>query len=51
MHKRQLRQEAQLEAELPPSEAARTSESETEKELDNKLAGAIEPVRGSVTIM
>ncbi|KAK6063135.1 pantothenate transporter liz1 [Seiridium cupressi] len=50
MHKRQLRQEAQLEAEIPPSEA-HPSESETEKELDNKLAGAVEPVRGSIAIM
>ncbi|KAH9884235.1 pantothenate transporter liz1 [Xylariomycetidae sp. FL2044] len=48
MHKRQLRQEATIAADMPPSE---TSEKGAESDLDNKVVGAVEPVKASVAIM
>lgn len=50
LHQRQLQQEALIEAELPAAETVKL-ESDTEKELDNKLVGIIEPVKNSGTIM
>jgi hypothetical protein len=50
-HKRQIRQEQVLEAELPASEQSHPSEDENEKNLENRVAGSVESVRGSVSIM
>lgn len=44
LHKRQLRQEADINASFPPSEAAKL-ESDDGKYLDNKVVGAVEPVK------
>ncbi|KAH8673398.1 pantothenate transporter liz1 [Xylariales sp. PMI_506] len=51
LHRRELRQKAMIEAELPPAEAKSHDESEQEKDVDNKLSGAVESVRGSISIM
>ena len=52
LHKRQLRQENGVTAGLPPSESAvPPTETCSEKDLDNKVAGLIEPVRSSAVIM
>lgn len=50
-HKRQLREEQVLQAQLPPSEASQLAECEKEKDVENKVAGVVESVRGSVSIM
>ncbi|KAI1339463.1 pantothenate transporter liz1 [Xylariaceae sp. FL0016] len=48
MHKRQLRQEADAAASLPPAEVSRVEEQD--RELENKIVGAVEPVKGSAAI-
>ncbi|CAJ2510496.1 Uu.00g133050.m01.CDS01 [Anthostomella pinea] len=49
MHKRQLRQEAEAAASIPPAEV--TQEMASQNELDNKLVGAVQAVKGSVAII
>ncbi|KAJ0341659.1 hypothetical protein COL922a_002098 [Colletotrichum nupharicola] len=52
LHKRQLRQEAAAVANQPASEAEVTDPVDAqEKEIENKLVGAVEPVRNSATII
>ncbi|KAF3802557.1 Pantothenate transporter FEN2 [Colletotrichum gloeosporioides] len=52
LHKRQLRQEAAAVANQPASEAQVTDPVDArEKEIENKLVGAVEPVRNSATII
>ncbi|KZL67712.1 major facilitator superfamily transporter (pantothenate transporter liz1) [Colletotrichum tofieldiae] len=51
LHKRQLRQEAQLAVAQPVSETAVEGEGGERGEVDNKLTGAIEPVRNSSSII
>lgn len=52
LHRRQLRQEAQLAADQPAAEAKVPDPGESaEKEMEGKLAGAVEPVRNSASIM
>ncbi|KAJ0269886.1 hypothetical protein COL940_012101 [Colletotrichum noveboracense] len=52
LHKRQLQQEAAAVANQPASEAEVTDPVDAqEKEIENKLVGAVEPVRNSATII
>ncbi|KAF4869121.1 Pantothenate transporter liz1 [Colletotrichum siamense] len=52
LHKRQLRQEAAAVANQPASEAEVADPVDAqEKEIENKLVGAVEPVRNSATII
>ncbi|TEA20987.1 putative transporter SEO1 [Colletotrichum sidae] len=52
LHKRQLRQEADAAAEQPAAETKAADPDEVkEKETENKLSGAIEPVRNSSSII
>ncbi|KAH8898963.1 pantothenate transporter liz1 [Thozetella sp. PMI_491] len=52
LHKRQLKQEAEAAGGSIPAElSVRDSEDAKEREIENKLVGAIEPVRNSSTII
>lgn len=50
-HKRELRQEEAAKAAMLPAETTKETESDQDRDADDKVMSAAAPVRGSATIM